>query len=221
MRANLIIRKKSYKNVFNTFMFRFQQYEHKLTNFSIKSYLENVGKFFSRSTNQNKLTKFAIFVFLPILRSCQFSFFWQKECQSTLFWQKICQNHLVVGRQNPRFCQKYFHFLEKSKCPKLPKPPGRWQTKSKVLPEIFSFFDKKKCQSTVFFAKKNAKTTRSLVNKIQGLTRNIFVFWKKKKSIHFFRKKIAKTTGSLVDKIQGFARNCQFFCLVKSSKKQN
>ena len=38
-------RKKSDKNIFTTFTFRFQQYDHKLTNFSIKSYLENVRKF--------------------------------------------------------------------------------------------------------------------------------------------------------------------------------
>ena len=99
-------RKKSDKNIFTTFTFRFQQYDHKLTNFSIKSYLENVRKFWFWSTNQNKLTKIAFFVFLPILMSCQFSFFGKKKCQSTLFWRKICQNHLVVGRRNPSFCQK-------------------------------------------------------------------------------------------------------------------
>ena len=66
-------------------------------NFSIKSYLENVGKVFSWSTNQNKLTIFAIFVFLPILKSCQFLSFGKKKVSNLIFSaKKNAKNHKLT-----------------------------------------------------------------------------------------------------------------------------
>ena len=190
-------RKKSDKNVFTTFTFRFQQYDHKITNFSIKSYLENVQMFWFWSTNQNKLTKIAFFVFLPILMSCQFSFFGKKKCQSTLFWQKICQNHLVVGRQNPTQTYQLQHKIIPRECAeifyKVNKPKQADQNR---IFRAFANFDvvltlifwQKKNDNPLFFGEKIAKATGSLVDKIQGFANKFFVFYQEMLIYYFWKK---------------------------------
>ena len=157
------------KKIANTTWSLVDKIQHKLINFSIKSYLENVQKFFIRSTNQNKLTKIAFFVFLPILMSCQFSFFGKKKCQSTLFWQKICQNHLVVGRQNPTQTYQLQHKIIPRECA-----------------EIFYKVNKPKQadQNRIFRAFANFDVVPTLI------------FWQKKMTIHsFLAKKLPKQRG--------------------------
>ena len=153
----LNIRKKSDKNVFTTFTFRFQQYDHKLTNFSIKSYLENVQMLRIWSTNQNKLTKFAIFVFLPILRSCQFSFFGKKNANPLFFGKKLAKTTWWLVDEIQGFANNMLIF----------------------------FFGEKKFQSTLFW-QKNCQNYRVVGRQNPNFYQKYFRFLTKKMPIHSF-----------------------------------